>query len=524
MLYFIPAWYKENNWNENEQVWYRRKLKSEFDETIKQITLFHRNVKIPYRIIVLAFSPNLRHFLHRQGMYRAAHWSCFDAMLQIKRQKAEVLSYNDMDWPEGTEFVYSPFAVNVFLRGDKYALIDFGENGNPISVSRYSGGELTCKNYYDDRGFMAMTVIHEGGKEKYRDYLMEDGTWKLRQYVQDGHVEVNQECPEYDIEDKTGVRKVSYQRKVYQSMEEVIEEVLTNYLKMTDEKDKFFVAAHELHMRMLDRCLINKKTVITFFGDRYDYRKLSEISGFMQRALYVIADSEQTQVKIKENLDNVPVNIRNISPYDTRMDFGISQQLKVQNILVPVDGIAEEELREIILQVSAYMQGNPLARVHLFTRNATWGYEDKLKNQVAGILEEAGIAKEWVIGDKKAADSERSSLHFYVDVCVDERTISQCINEQRVILDLRRTTDVYVFVTAISKGVPRISMSHDEYFEHGKNGYIINSYHKIREALSYYLDNFENWNEALVACYEIGQKYTTDVLLKVWREVLDINE
>lgn len=40
MLYFIPAWYKQNMWCENEQQWYMRRLKSEFDETIKQITLF----------------------------------------------------------------------------------------------------------------------------------------------------------------------------------------------------------------------------------------------------------------------------------------------------------------------------------------------------------------------------------------------------------------------------------------------------------------------------------------------------
>ena len=58
MLYFIPAWYKQNMWCENEQQWYKRRLKSEFDETIKQITLFHRNVDRPYRILALGYSPN----------------------------------------------------------------------------------------------------------------------------------------------------------------------------------------------------------------------------------------------------------------------------------------------------------------------------------------------------------------------------------------------------------------------------------------------------------------------------------
>ena len=39
-----------------------------------------------------------------------------------------------------------------------------------------------------------------------------------------------------------------------------------------------------------------------------------------------------------------------------------------------------------------------------------------------------------------------------------------------------------------------------------------------------YLDSFENWNQALVECYELGQKYTTSVLLKKWRKVLNFSE
>ena len=103
MLYFIPAWYKQNMWCENEQQWYMRRLKSEFDETIKQITLFHRNVDRPYRILVLGYSPNFRHFLHRQGMYRSKYWSCFDAIAQVRRKKVAVLSYHDIKWPKGLE-------------------------------------------------------------------------------------------------------------------------------------------------------------------------------------------------------------------------------------------------------------------------------------------------------------------------------------------------------------------------------------------------------------------------------------
>ena len=153
-----------------------------------------------------------------------------------------------------------------------------------------------------------------------------------------------------------------------------------------------------------------------------------------------------------------------------------------------------------------------------------------------------GYDSRWVTGDGEAAlgvggrgadtfaENEPEDIEkpveqrFFVDVCVDERDISKCINEQRVILDMRVTMDVFVYVTAISKGVPRISMSADQFLIPGKNGMVIDDFSDIGRSLTYYLDSFENWNQALVECYELGQKYTTSVLLKKWRKVLNFSE
>ena len=43
MLYFIPAWYRQDTWSENEQCWHKRRMHTEFDDTVKQVQLFHRN-------------------------------------------------------------------------------------------------------------------------------------------------------------------------------------------------------------------------------------------------------------------------------------------------------------------------------------------------------------------------------------------------------------------------------------------------------------------------------------------------
>lgn len=530
MLYFIPAWYQQNTWSEQEQSWYERRTKSEFDETIKQITLFHRNVDAEYRILLLGFSPNLRHFLHRQGMYRAPYWSCFDAICQIRRTKTAVLSYRDIKWPAGVEFVYSPFAIVVYMAGEKYAQVEFGEDGNPIAIDMYQDGKIIRKNYYDDRGFVSGSICYEQGVMQYQDYLTEQGIWKLRRFADDGHVEINPNYPCYDVATGATIQELPFRQMWYASIEEVITEVLQAYLQQTKQQDKFFVAAHPLHIGVLSPCLVGRKVVVTFFENRFDYTRIGEIREFLQRADYVITDSKQTTAIMEENLDGAKLNITDISPYDTRMDFGISAQLKVQNILIPIDGIAKQDYFRILLEVAEYLKSNELARVHLFTRESAWGHEDRLKNELADLLEQAGYDRRWVLQEEphmiaeNALDEDEIEVRFFVDVCVDERTISKCINEQRVILDLRKIVDVYVDITAISKGVPRISMSRDQFFEHKKNGYLIQDYSQIQESLHYYLDSFENWNAALVQCYEIGRHYTTEILLGAWRKVLGIVE
>lgn len=578
MLYFIPAWYKQNMWCENEQQWYKRRLKSEFDETIKQITLFHRNVDRPYRILVLGYSPNFRHFLHRQGMYRSKYWSCFDAIAQVRRKKVAVLSYHDIRWPKGLEFVYSPFSI-IALQGDvKYAQVEFGEDGNPISIDMFEDGKICRRNYYDDRGFVSSTIIYENGIEQYQDFLMENGIWKIREYKNDGHVIVNQTCPDYDVvpDAKNGKAgepvEMRFTRAEYDSLEAVIEEVFASYVNLTRQNDSFFVAMHPLHISVAEHVLKGKRVIATFFENRFDFAQISRAADFLEQTENIITDSDYTTKLIMTNLsgsydinsdsqagsaqetgeiaadkisvnnDPVGLHITDIPPYDTRMDFGISSQLRVQNILVPVDGLTEDAFAWIIKGLADYLTINDLARVHFFTRDASWGREDAIKNDTAELLDSMGYDSRLVTGDGEAAlgfdgrgadDSAENEpedvekpveQRFFVDVCVDERDISKCINEQRVILDMRGTMDVFVYVTAISKGVPRISMSADQFLIPGKNGMVIDDFSDIGRCLTYYLDSFENWNQALVECYELGQKYTTSVLLKKWRKVLNFSE
>ena len=186
MLYFIPAWYQQNNWCENEQNWYSRRMRTEFDDTVKHIQLFHRSQAYPFKVMLLSFAPNFRHFLHRQSVFRAPYWSCFDAIQEIRRKKVMTFSFHNLNWPQNIEFIYSPFVMIAQLHGEKYAQVEFGEDGNLIQVDMYQNGQISRRNIYDDRGFVSSSIRYESGVPMYQDYLTDKGVWKMRHFLGDG--------------------------------------------------------------------------------------------------------------------------------------------------------------------------------------------------------------------------------------------------------------------------------------------------------------------------------------------------
>ena len=283
---------------------------------------------------------------------------------------------------------------------------------------------------------------------------------RLKKFHENSYM-IAEEYKEHDVvpDAKSGKAgepvEMRFTKAEYDSLEAVIEEVFASYVNLTRQNDNFFVAMHPLHIRVAEHVLKGKRIIATFFENRFDFTQTSLAADFLEHAENIITDSDYTTKLIMENLgavNNKPVrlNITDIPPYDTRMDFGISSQLRVQNILVPVDGLTEDAFARIIKGLADYLTINDLARVHFFTRDASWGHEDAIKNDTVKLLDSMGYDSRLVTGDGEAAlgfggsgadafaenelgDIEKTvEQRFFVDVCVDERDISKCINEQRV--------------------------------------------------------------------------------------------
>ncbi len=528
MLHFIPAWYQQNNWRENEQYWYSRRMRTEFDDTVKHIQLFHRSKAYPFRIMLLSYAPNFRHFLHRQSVFHAPYWSCFDAIQEVRRKHIKMFSFHNLSWPEHIEFVYSPFALIARLNGHKYAQAEFAEDGNLIQVDIYQNEKIVRRNIYDDRGFVSGSIVFDEEGPLYQDYLTDKGIWKIREYFRDGHVEVNPRHNAYLIEDGKTEQIINFNSLIYENMSEVIKEVLASYINILDKNDLFCAAMHELHTGVLNEVLKKRKLILSFFGDRYDIKKHQEDISMINTSDYVIADSQENYRLIKHDTNNAVQNIINITPFDSRVDFGISQQLNVQKVLIPIDGIGNERFEELIVHLGQYIPRNDNVRIHLFTRKADYNRKQFLLALTGKILAKAGMEPDWAREEKREGDAENRidgeqdiPVRFFVEQCVDELSVSKCIREQRLVIDMRKYTEVYLRIMGISVGIPQIVYHDTEFVEDGKNGRVIKDMSELSEAMEYYLESLNNWNEAMVCSYELGERYTTEVLIDKWKEVID---
>lgn len=525
MLYFIPAWYLKNEWKEDEQFWYRRRMKTETDDTVKQIQLFQRNTICEYKILLLSYAPNFRHFLHRQSAFRVPYWSVFDAIQEVRRKKQAVLSFHNLNWPKDIEFIYTPFSIIAMLNHERYAKIEFGEYGNLIQVDLYRNGQLNRKNIYDDRGFISCTSVYENGSKAYDQYLTEKGVWKLCHFA-DGHVAVNPRSNQYLIHMPRTERQIPFSKSTYGSMEEVIEEVFGAALGTMQIEDIFCAAVHQQHLELLDRLLSGRKTCFSVFGKRFPLDGNEAAVKILSRGNYIVTDSEENLAIIsrQKGLENTPK--KNIPPYDTRMDHGISQQMNVQKILFPVDHLTKETLEGAVKYMAAYLEENQDARVHLFTRSVEFNREDMLLKQVSEILGRGGFPSGWARKENQNEfeslldEEDRIPVLFIVEQCVDELSVNKCVREQRLLVDLADTPDLFLQICCVSMGVPQILKTATQYMRPGKNGRLNRDLSKLGEDLKYYLENLSNWNEAVIQSYELGKKHTTQYLIKQWKEVI----
>ena len=133
----------------------------------------------------------------------------------------------------------------------------------------------------------------------------------------------------------------------------------------------------------------------------------------------------------------------------------------------------------------------------------------------------AGEAANDVVSENGLEEVGKIPVFFVPEQCVDELSVSKCMREQWLLIDLREVPELYLQINAISFGIPQIVRKKTEFIIDGGNGVILDKPGRLPRVLDYYLDGLEHWNEAKIYSYEISKRYTTERLLEMWGEVMD---
>jgi hypothetical protein len=100
-------------------------------------------------------------------------------------------------------------------------------------------------------------------------------------------------------------------------------------------------------------------------------------------------------------------------------------------------------------------------------------------------------------------------------------TIRQDFNETRLYIDLSAEVDVQKQALAVSAGIPQLVRKKTDYVDDQKNGQIIGQIRELDAAIAFYLDDLNNWNQALVENISYIERFSEENIIKQWRELLE---
>ena len=519
MYYFVPSWYaSEESWKMPSRVWYRVGKESEFDDTVNHISMF-KSGGVDVGIISLGYGPQSRYFLHRQGIWPIEYWNAFDRLQSVSGDTPCTFSYRDLNWPEDIEWVYTPFIVAGYLDGELYAEVEFGQHGNLLLINLFSKGTKSATMYMDDRGFVSSIMKWDEGKP------VEQGFFNKK-----GLLQFSVSYPEKSVVVERTADYRTRQRK-YSSIDDLLMEVLEEKMSRIDRKtDVVHIAADERHDQMVMEAAKGCIMVLSFYGERYDIEKKEQLKKDALAANLIITDTEKLASRIKEQTDISSARIMDISPFDTRLSLGKSQQIRELKVFFPQDGMTEPIRSRGIMQMLSLLQEDERIKLIVGTKDTQESAITRLREEMkekAASLEGTKIyvydeADKVVPGENDVQEEEkRRAPQIYVQPYTNESDIMAILKDIRLIVDIRDNPDQYIQIAGISVGIPQINYLTTRYIDDQKNGYMIHNIAHLKEAMSYYLVGLAHWNEALVYCVSQAEKYSADTLVAKMRELIE---
>lgn len=512
MYIFVPSWYSSNinSWSQDLIPWYRGNLKMDFDDTISQIRIFNQNNE-KVSLLLLQYMPYLRSFLDRFELSNTYYISVFDYLQDINLQYSKSLDYTDFDWPDDVEFIFTFFMLSVYRGEELYATVEYNSEGRLSWIEYYTNDIISEKIIVDDRGFVSSIECYSNGELSYIKYLNQFGIWQFKHYINENKIEIN---PEYSGR---------YGNKSFNSIEQLISFALRKINDVISLKPfSLIIAANNKHNNLLLEEFRNCKVAMSLFLNRYNVNS----TDFINEAKLVdmlVVDTQNMFNKVKNVLETNNIHsekLLQVTPYDTRLELGLSQREKMMILYISLDNISDEQRNKLINKTVEISKKNKLIELLFVT-----GY-DNIHQEVSEIInkknnEQADILDDG-INNKIGMTEEivKSKQHINVKIVKSEEEIITLLKKVRVVIDVSEEPNLFTQIAAISAGIPQINIVNSSYVKHLKNGWIIKDLEEIEESIEFYTRKLSEWNKALIYSIEQINYFTGEQIYSKWKEKL----
>ncbi|MFZ4853747.1 MULTISPECIES: accessory Sec system protein Asp1 [Enterococcus] len=530
MNYFIPDWTTSSG-----------NLESDYMMNIIQL---FKNNREPYHLLLLEHIPFLRYQMHAYELEVAQMTSLYDRLQDIQKTNGFPLDVDDLPLAQNVEKVYTPFGITLIKENQPFGEIRFNSFGfaEQMSIMTEPYRQIL---FFDDRGFIsAKSFQNDNGEQVKKIYYNESGMEKCVEYFgENPHVEL------------VNPRKSGLKKSQYRSMDELLLEMMNQFQLSLEPEDQILCLTNERSLRLV-KTNEERKRVIQIVSDAH---RLSTCASDEKAALWagenkIITDSTSNQTALFSLMKQSGVNdlsrIQRIPIYTTSFQLGNSNSIP-QLVLYWNAGELNEDVRRIhhlllqkvfqndrydlIIETTTFQSEVVLREAQKELVDTHFGVDSE-SEEYQKVLKyfEAKKAKKLFKTDEEAIEEIRESknwrnlveavdvnfrIHFRLDSHLT--TIRQDFNETRLYIDLSAEVDVQKQALAVSAGIPQLVRKKTDYVDDQKNGQIIGQIRELDAAIAFYLDDLNNWNQALVENISYIERFSEENIIKQWRELLE---
>lgn len=483
MYIFVPAQYGESDpWHTPNQPHFRAHSTLMFDEILNRAQMFDQ-AEAETLILLLNYVPHLRLTLNDYRMNGVNYLSFFDWLQGYEGELSHPIQLEELSWPAQAEFVYGPYYLLVNVAGVLYAKVFYSHQGTIIYIDFYEQDILQKRVYLDDRGYYSMVETFQDNQPERRVYYNRVGEIVLSHNLLSGACELKKfSLPQ------------GFSRQ-YRQLEDLIQAFI-NFLmtEQIESEDVLVVGSHPQHNHLFIPYCLNNHIVFSFSS--YDPKTIDNFSAFGQisHPLFIV-DSQLLQERLLGQAKNYSEiihqnNFIQIPPFDSRFNLGKSSQIRNNILNLVVDDMSQHSFEELLTLLKEWLpaQKNYVLNFVTFKVNST--FEDLIRQWSEDLLAENQD------DDQLIPEEEEEMIHWYQ--IRDEAEFIRLMSEARLLIDLSDLPNGYVQMAGISVGIPQINKQRSQYIQHLKNGYIIHKTNELPQAISYFTENLDHWNQALI--------------------------